>query len=163
MLDDEVAIEENGFHSGEQGIIAVEIGPASLHHADVDAAVRVEKVGNCAAQEIGGRQKVCIEDGDVLTFCGLQSVLERARLVALTIGTMNIGDGQSFGSVAFDAGASDIAGFVRGIVEHLNIKKVTRVIELRDRVYQALDHIALVKDRKLYGNLWPVRDRRWRR
>ena len=75
---------------------------------------------------------------------------------------MDIDDGQSPGGVAIDAGAGDIAGLIGGIVEHLNVEEFARIIELRNGIDQALNHVALIEDGKLYSNLWPARDG-WRR
>src|SRR5439155_12221394 len=49
MLDDKVTVEKNGFDVGEQGIVAVEVCPPSLHHANVAATVGVHEIGNGAA------------------------------------------------------------------------------------------------------------------
>ena len=34
VLEDEVAVEEDGFDLGEEAVVAVEVRPAGLHHAD---------------------------------------------------------------------------------------------------------------------------------
>ena len=34
VLEDEMAVEQDGFHLGEQAVIPVEVGPACLHHSD---------------------------------------------------------------------------------------------------------------------------------
>lgn len=75
---------------------------------------------------------------------------------------MNVKDGETLGSVAIDAGASDFASFVGGIVENLNVHEFAGIIELRDGIDEALNYVALVEDRKLYGNLWPMQNRRGR-
>ena len=72
---------------------------------------------------------------------------------------MQVVDRQTERLVALDAGARDFLRLVGGIVEHLNVEQFARIIEARDRVHQALDHVALVVDRKLYGNLGPLGDR----
>src|SRR5258708_38593777 len=41
VLDHEGAVTKNRFHVGEQGIVAVEIGTAPLHHSDFAAAVGI--------------------------------------------------------------------------------------------------------------------------
>lgn len=69
---------------------------------------------------------------------------------------MNINDGQSLRRVAFHAGTRHLPSFVRGVIEHLNIQKLPRVIELRNSVHQTFNHIPFVEDGKLYGNLWPM-------
>ena len=57
-----------------------------------------------------------------------------------------------------DAIARHFLRLVGRIVEHLNFEAVARIIELRDAVHQPLDHVALIEDGKLYGNLWPLGD-----
>src|SRR5207249_11751498 len=86
MLDDKVAVEKNGFDVGEQGIVAVEIGPARLHHADVAATVGVHEIGNRAAKKIGLGKKVGVEDGDKFAPGGLQPVREAAGSVTFASG-----------------------------------------------------------------------------
>src|SRR6266851_6338100 len=58
VLHDEVAIKQYGFDVGEQRVVAVEIGPSRLHHADFFAAVGTHEIGNGAAEKIGLWQKV---------------------------------------------------------------------------------------------------------
>jgi hypothetical protein len=62
VLDGEVAVEKNRFDLGERRIIAVDVAPAGLHHGDFG----IREVGNRAAQEIGRRDEVGVEDGDQL-------------------------------------------------------------------------------------------------
>ena len=53
VLDDEMAVEQDAFDFGERGVIAIEVGPARLHHGDLG----VVEVGHRAAQEIGVGRK----------------------------------------------------------------------------------------------------------
>jgi hypothetical protein len=62
--------------------------------------------------------------------------------------------------VTFDAGSSDLASFVGGIIEDLDVEEFARIVEKRDSVDEALDDVAFVEDGELYSNLWPVGDRR---
>src|SRR5690348_3122758 len=62
--------------------------------------------------------------------------------------------------LAFHAGAGYGLSFVGGVIKKLDFEFVARVIELRNAVDQAIDDVAFVEDRKLYGNLWPFADRR---
>src|SRR5438105_8626233 len=64
VFDDEVAVEQNGFDLGEERIVAIEIGPAGLDHADVLSSFAVEEIGNGAAEEIGFGDEVSVENGD---------------------------------------------------------------------------------------------------
>src|SRR6267142_5647074 len=50
-------------------------------------------------------------------------------------------------------GGSNLAGVVGRIVEHLNLKQFTRIIELADRAQEPFDHIDLVKNGQLHCHL----------
>ena len=67
--------------------------------------------------------------------------------------------------MAFDAIARDLLCLIGGIVEHLDVEQLARVIELRDGLDQPLDHVALVVDRQLDGDFGPFGDfgHGWRR
>ena len=60
--------------------------------------------------------------------------------------------------MALDAIARNLLRLVGRIVEHLNVEQLARIIESRDGFDQPLDHVALVVDRQLHGNLGPVGD-----
>ena len=51
---------------------------------------------------------------------------------------------------------NDLARFIRGIVQYLNLKKLPRIVQLADRAQQAFDHIDFVEDRQLHGHLWQL-------
>src|SRR6478672_6514624 len=70
----EMAVEKNGFDLREQGIVAIEIGPASLRHADGG----ILEIGNGAAEKIGFGNEVGVKDGDKFAARGLQSIFQRA-------------------------------------------------------------------------------------
>ena len=59
-----------------------------------------------------------------------------------------------------DAGARHFAGLVGGIVEHLNVQQLARIIESRDGFDQPLDHVALVVNRELNRHQRPAFDGR---
>ncbi len=158
MLDDEMAVEQNRFHFGERGIVPVDVAPARLHHGEL----RIREIRDGAAEKIGGRNKIGVEDGDVFSARGFQPFLQRSGLETLAIVAMNVADGNAECLVAFDAIASDFLRFVGRIVEHLNIEQLARVIELRNAFDEALDHVALVVDRKLDGDARPLSDFRRR-
>ncbi len=75
---------------------------------------------------------------------------------------MQVMDIDAEGLVTLDAGAGDLGGFVGGVVQHLDLEQLARIIETRHGFDEALDDVALVVDGKLYGNLGPARDRRRR-
>src|SRR5947209_4006785 len=76
---------------------------------------------------------------------------------------MNIGYWHPCCSMAFHAAARHIPCFIGGIVEHLNIEKLSRVIKSRNSLYQPLNHVTLVENRQLHCHSRPSRNRRWRR
>src|SRR4029077_7925533 len=151
MFDAKVAIEQNRFYLCEQGIVAIEVGPACLRHADG----RILEVGNGAAQEIGFRDEVGVKDGDEFAAGGFQSIFESAGFVAFAVVAMNIGDGNALGGMAFDAGAGNFAGFVGGVVEDLDVEDLVRVIKTRDGFDKTFDDVAFVKNGKLHGDARP--------
>ncbi len=59
---------------GEDGVVAVEVPPAHLHHADL----RVGEEGHRALEEVRGRDEVGVEDRDELAL-GQRSGHSRAR------------------------------------------------------------------------------------
>ena len=84
VLDHEMAVEQDRFHFGQRGIVAIEVGPARLHHADF----RGGEIRQRAPQKIRGRNKIGVEDGDEFAGRGLQSFLQRAGLVTFAIVAM---------------------------------------------------------------------------
>ncbi len=94
----------------------------------------------------------------------VQAIFERAGFVSFTIGAVDVNDGEARRGVTFDAGASDLASFIRGIIEDLDVEEFARVVKERDGVDKSLDDVAFVENGELYSNLWPVDDgRRWAR
>ena len=122
MFDDEMAVKEDGLDVREQGVVAVEIRPARLHHADFFAALRIHEVRNRAAEEIGLREKVRVEDGDEFARRGFQPIFQRAGFVAFAVGAMDVDDGHALRAVALHASARDLLRFIRGIVQHLHVQ-----------------------------------------
>src|SRR6266699_2471322 len=129
MLNNEVAVEKNGFDIGQERVVAVEIRPARLHHADFATAIGIHEIRNRAAEKIRLGEKISIEDGDEFALRGFQAVFEGAGLVALAVGAMDISDRRALRGVALDAGASDFAGLVGGVVKDLHVKEFGRVVE----------------------------------
>jgi len=60
VFEHEVAIEQNGFDLREQRVVAVDVRPARLHHADLG----VGEVMYALQQKVGGRNKIGVEDGN---------------------------------------------------------------------------------------------------
>ena len=152
MLDDKVAVEEDGLHLSEQRIVAIEIGPAGLDHADG----RILEVRDGAPEEIGFREEVGVEDADEFALSALQPVFEGTGFKAGTIRAVNVTDWQAVRGKTIDAVAGDLLGFVGGIVENLDIEKLTGIVEAGNSFDEALDHVTLVEDRQLNRNAGPM-------
>ena len=89
-------------------------------------------------------------------------MFERAGFVAFAIGAMDVGDGHALRGEALHAVAGDFLRLVGGVVEHLNVEQLARIIETGDGFDQALDDVALVVNGKLNGDARPLGDRRRR-
>ncbi len=129
VLDDEMAVEENCFHVGQQGIVAVEIRPSCLRHADLAAVLGIHEIRNGAAKKIGLGEEVGVEDSDEFALGGFQAIFQGARFVAFAVGAVDVNDGDTLCGVALDASASDFAGLVGGVVQHLHVEQFPRVVE----------------------------------
>ena len=70
VLEHEVAVEQDGFHLREKRIIAVDVRPARLHHADLG----IGEVMDGAQQKIFRRREVGVENGDEFAFRCLQAL-----------------------------------------------------------------------------------------
>src|SRR5262249_48202108 len=148
MLDDKVAIEQYGFDLCEQRVVAVEIGPASLHHADR----RILEVRNRAAEEIGFGEKVSVEDTNEFAPRGLKAILQCTGLEAGTIGAVDVLDWQTLRGETLDAIAGHLLRLVGGVVQNLNVQQLARIVETRDGFDEAFDHVALIENRELNGD-----------
>ncbi len=156
MFDDKMSIEEDGFNLRKEGIVAVEVGPASLDHPDLVAALGIQKIGNRAAEEILLRNEVSVENGDELALRGFQAVFEGAGLVTFAVCAMDVRNPHALCSVALDAAAGDLLGFVGGVVENLDIEELARIVETRHGFDKPLDDVALVEDGKLDRDAGPA-------
>src|SRR5260370_33741861 len=101
VLDDEVAVEQDGFHLSEERIIAVEVSPARLHHTDLGAAAGIDEIWNGAAEEIRFGDKVGVKDGDEFALRSLEAVFQGAGLVTFAIAAVNVHDTHAFAHLAF--------------------------------------------------------------
>ncbi len=149
MLDREVAVEQDRFDLGEHRVVAVHVAPARLHHREL----RLGEIGHRAAQEVGRRDEIGVEDGDELARRRFQSFLQRAGLESFAVVAVQVDDRDAEVAIALDAIARDELRLVGRIVEHLNLEELARVIELRHGFDEALDHVALVVDRELHRDL----------
>src|SRR5207245_9242215 len=154
MLQDKMAVEQDRFHFGKKRIIAIDVRPARLHHADFWIGEMVDR----AQQEVLWWHEVRVKDGNELACCGFHSLRQRARLVALSVCTMVIRDRKPTGSISVDLAAGYRASFVGGVIEKLDVEFPKRVIQSADGIQQALDHKPFIKNRELDRNPRELRE-----
>jgi hypothetical protein len=140
-----MAIQQDGLHFRQKRIIAVDVRPAGLHHANP----RVGEVMDGALQEIRGRNKVGIEDGDEFTFRGFQAVRQSTCLKSLPVTAMMIRDRKSFGSVVIDQSPRHRDGFISRIVQYLDVEFLQGIIKAANGIQQSFHYKLLVADQKI--------------
>ena len=145
VFEHEVAVEQHGLHFGELVDGLVEIGPAGLDDADLG----VGKVVNGAPQEVGGDDKVGVEDRDHDAGGRFEAFLQCAGLEAVAVGAVVVFDGVAEGAVFGDEAFGERVGFVSGVIEDLNLQLVLRVVDLDDGFNEAFDDEALIIERQL--------------
>ena len=153
VFEDEVAVEEDGFDLGEEAVVAIEVRPAGLDHADAGLGEVVDD-----AAEPGGRgDEVGVEDGDELALGDAEAFFEGAGLVAVAVGAVEVVDGlggEALGTCGEtrDHGRGDGDGLVGGVVEELDLEAVAGVVEAAAGVEEAVDDELLVVDGELDGD-----------
>ena len=108
VLEDEVAVEEDGFDLGEEAVVAVEVRPARLHHADF----RFGKVVDDLHQPVARGHKIGVEDGYEFALSGFKTFVEGSGLETVAIGAVKMDDRVAEGPVALADGSGDIFSFV---------------------------------------------------
>jgi len=146
VLQHEVRVEQDRLDLGQQRVIGVDVAPPRLYHRDLG----IDEERHRALQEVGARDEVGVEDRDVLTLGHLHARFERAGLVAGAVGAVQITDVDALGGIAPDRLLGHRARFVGGVVEHLDLEQLPRVIHLAHRVDQPVGHVHLVVDRQLH-------------
>ena len=160
MLHDKVAIQKNRLDIRQKRIVAVEIRPPRLHHPDFFAVAGIQEIRNRAPQKIRLGNKVGIKNRHEFTLRRLQTVFQCARFVAFAVRTMNVSDRHALRGVTLYAGAGNILCFIGGIVKHLDVEQLSRIIEPRDGFCEPLNHVAFIEDWQLHRDARPVCDRR---
>ena len=141
-------IKQDGLHLGEKAVVAIEVSPARLRHADRG----VGEVVNDLHDPLGRRDKVGIEDGDEVARCLLETGVERARLIAVAVRAVNVDDVVAEGAIALRQSAGYLLGLVGRIIENLYLELLRGIFQAAAGVDEAIDHVLLVEDRQLHGD-----------
>ena len=122
VLHDEVPVEHDRLHFGEQRVVAVDVAPARLDHPDL----RVGEVAEGLLEDVGRGHEVGVEDEDELAGGGAQAGVEGARLVAGAVGAVQVVDVEAELAVVLDGAARDRGRLVGRVVEDLDLEPVLR-------------------------------------
>ena len=147
-------IQKDGLDPGQHAVVAVEVSPAGLHHADL----RLGEVVDHLHQPVGLRDKVGVEHGHELALGHLKAGIQRSGLVAVTIGAVNVSDGVAQSRIARHNGGGHLLSFVGRVVQHLNIQFLARILHGADRLNQPVDDELLVEDGQLHGHARQLRE-----
>ena len=101
-------------------------------------------------QQVGLRDEIGIEDTDEIALGGGEPGLQGARLEAGPVGAVDQLHVEPAALQFVHAGGRQLAGVVGGIVQHLDLQKLARIIELADRFEEPLDDIDFIEDRQLH-------------
>ena len=153
MLQHKVPIQQDRLHLGHKAVVPVQMGPPRLHHADP----RLGKVVHHLHQPVRRRHKIRIEDRNQLASRGLQPRVQRARLVSMAVGAVQIHDrlrhqSRKSALIALHNLLRHFHRLVGRVVEQLDLKPVPRILQPAHRIDQPVHHKLLVEDRQLHRN-----------
>jgi hypothetical protein len=98
-------------------------------------------------QEVARWYEIRIEDGNEFSGRALHSFLKRARLKPVTVGPVMILDRQSRGPALRYQKFSERVGVIGGIVEHLDLQQLARILDFDRFLDQAFDDKSFIVDR----------------
>ncbi len=145
VLDHEMAVQDHRLDLRQQGILAIDVAPSRLDHSHFCIAEIIHYIFEKARP----RREVCIEDCDQFACRQFQSVLERTGFESGSVRAVDMTDVETQPTMLRHAGRRNFDGSVGGVVQNLNLQKLTRVTDPAHRFDQPLDHVHLV----VYGKL----------
>src|SRR5215475_1261508 len=149
LLDGKVSVDPDGLSSGQQRVIGIRVPPTCLHHSDF----RISEIGNRFAQEIRRGNKVRVKDSQKFSSSSLHSFPECPCFKTMPVISPDVNYRQALLSIARSKGMRNFRGIVSGVVEELNFQPVARVIKRANSLKEPANHIALIVDRELNGDL----------
>ena len=97
-----------------------------------------------APQHVRRRNEIRVEDEDELAAARFKAMFQRASFEARPVRPMDQLDIEPGRAQLLHLAGGDGRGLIGRIVQHLHLEQLARVIELRDRLQQPLDHVHLV-------------------
>jgi hypothetical protein len=128
------------------------MAPARLDHADLRIGEKMDR----ALQQVWRRDEIGIENANKLAGSRFEPGCERARLETCPVNPMNELNIEATLLQLLSARSSHVLRIVGGIVQHLDLQQISRVIEFTDRAQKALYYVKFIKNRKLNRYLWQL-------
>ena len=125
------------------------MSPTRLDHSDF----RISKKLNSAPEQVWLWDKIGVENTDKITFGRHEAGSESTGFETGAIDAMNELNVEAAPAQFVRAGRSQLPRIIGRIIQHLNLKKLPRVVQFADGAKQALDHVNFVKDRQLHRHL----------
>ena len=148
LLDREVAVDTHRLGAGEETFFPVQVPPASLDQAGSFGGEMREE----ASDKIRFGDEIGIEDRDELAVGSGHGIGEGSGLVAGADFPADDVDPDTFCLELCGDAVDQLAGFIGGVVEHLDLVEVRRVIECGDGADGALGNVELVVNWELGGD-----------
>src|SRR5262245_13638143 len=152
MLNDEVAIQDHRLHLRQEGIFAIDMTPADLHHPDV----RVAEVVDYVREEIGSGDEIRVEDGHEFAGRQLETVFKCTRLEAVPVLPVDVMDVEALLPIAFNAGGCNFSRTVARVIENLDFEQFARIADVTYMFHQPFDDIHFVIDWQLNRDTRPL-------
>ena len=146
VLKNKVAIEQDGFHLGQEAVVAVEVRPARLHHTDSG----IGKVVHDLHEPFPGRHEIGIENGNELTLCHPQALIQSSCFEAMAIDAVNVDNSVSEGLIKLHGRLGNFYRAVGGVVQNLNFQLVCGIIQVAAGLDQPVNDELLVEDGELH-------------
>ena len=150
LFHHEVAVDTDGLGERKTGFRAVQVAPAALDQANL---VVHHQVGDGLEEEVLLGHEVRVEDGEEVALRDGHGFLEGAGLVFGTVRAVDELDVVALGCKFFDLLLGDFVALVGGVVQHLDLVLVLRVVDGAHRLEETFDAVRFVEDGKLGRDL----------
>ena len=140
-----MTVQKHGLHSRQQRVASIQMTPSRLDHSDL----RIREKMDRPVQQVRGRDEIGIENANELASGRFEPSRKRTGLEPGPVDPMNQLNIEAALSQCFHARRSHLPRIVGGIVQHLDLQQISRVIQFADRAQKALHYVNLIKNRKL--------------
>src|SRR6267143_1276637 len=152
LFQQKMAVQKHGLHPREQRVTAIQMAPATLNHADFRIGEKMDR----ALEQIWRRDKIGVQNADEFPCSRFKSGRERTCLETGPVDPVNELNIETALPQFIGARSGHFPCVISGIVQHLDLEQLARVIELADRAQKAFHHVNFIKNRKLNRDLWQL-------